>query len=240
LSDLPIFDNQETSSTIEVIISDYMKEGYSLTGLEIYLDSIMHPRVSDLEISLTHHDVTEKLVYHVTDQGSNFLWTKLTDDASKIVTDGIAPFSGDHKPYQPLAAFNGMDPNGDWTLTIYDSETGHEGTLNAWGIKPFYEKATSIDDEGIYAIDQSILLSQNFPNPFQGRTSISWNSKLGGQTLLKVFNVNGQQVADLVHRFMPAGEHAVTFDGSGLSPGLYYYQLTVNGLVQTQKMILYR
>ncbi|MFN2396309.1 MAG: YCF48-related protein [Bacteroidales bacterium] len=240
LSDLPIHDNQETSSTIEVIVSDYIKDEYYLTGLEIYLDSIMHSRVSDLEITLTHKEVTETLVYHVTDQGSNFLWTKLTDDASKMITDGIAPFSGDHKPYQPLAVFNGMDPNGDWTLTIYDSETGHEGTLNAWGIKPLFQKVISIDEDVIDAIDQSILLSQNFPNPFTGTTSINWNSKLSGQTMLKVFNINGQQVATLVHKFMPAGEHAVSFDGSGLSSGLYYYQLTVNDLVQTKKMILYK
>jgi photosystem II stability/assembly factor-like uncharacterized protein/subtilisin-like proprotein convertase family protein len=237
---LPIFDNQETTSTIEVNVSDYLRDEYYLTGLEIYIDSIMHPRVSDLEITLTHKDITETIVYHVTDQGSNFLWTKLTDNASKMITDGTAPFSGDHKPYQPLAAFNGMDPNGEWTLSIFDSETGHEGTLNAWGIKPLYEKVISITEDDIDAIDQSILLSQNIPNPFAETTSISWNSKLSGQTVLKVFNINGQEVATLLHEFMPAGEHNVIFDGSGLISGLYYYQLTVNDLVQTKKMILYK
>ncbi len=121
-----------------------------ITGMELFIDSIIHSRVSDLEISLTHNDVTETLVYQVTDQGENFLWTKLSDDATTMITNGAAPFSGDHKPYQPLAAFNGMDPNGEWTLTIYDSEDGHEGTLNAWGIKPMFEKFISIDEETCY------------------------------------------------------------------------------------------
>ncbi|MCB2207909.1 MAG: T9SS type A sorting domain-containing protein [Bacteroidetes bacterium] len=237
---LPILDNEETKSTIEVIVSDYLRDEYYLTGLEIFIDSIMHSRVSDLEITLAHHDVTETLVYHVTDHGANFLWTKLTDEATTMITDGTAPFSGNHKPYQPLTAFNGMDPNGEWTLTIYDSEDGHEGTLNTWGIKPLFEKIISIDEKAAIGSYQEIMLSQNIPNPFTAITSISWNSEVSGKTVLKVFNINGQEIATLVNGFMPAGEHTIDFDGSGLSTGLYYYQLRVDDFVQTKKMILHK
>jgi subtilisin-like proprotein convertase family protein len=237
---LPISDNEETISTIEVDVSEVIREGYILTGIEVFIDSIMHSRVSDLEILLTHNDITQTLVFHVTDNGANLLWTKLLDDANITITDGTAPFSGDHKPYQALSAFNGMDPNGEWTLTIYDSENGHEGILNAWGIKPLFEKVISIDEQVAIKSDQEIILSQNIPNPFSETTSISWSSEVSGQNLLKIFNINGQEIATLINKFMPAGEHTVNFDGSCLSTGLYYYQLRVGDLIQTKKMILQR
>jgi subtilisin-like proprotein convertase family protein len=235
---LPISDKQETKSTIEVNVSDYLRDEYYLTGVEVFIDSIMHSRVSDLKISLTHNDVTETLVYHVTDQGENFLWTKLTDEATNMITAGTAPFSGDHKPYQPLSVFNGMDPNGEWTLTIYDSEVGHEGTLHAWGIKPLYEKVISIDEPVAIEMPEEIKLLQNMPNPFSTTTSISWRSKEGGKTTLKIFNINGQEIATLANKVMPAGDQNVEFDGSQLNAGVYYYQLRIGEFMQTKKMII--
>jgi len=237
---LPINDEEQIQSDIIVNIEDLLREEYYLIGVELFIDTILHTQVSDLEISLTHNDVTETLVYHVTDQGENFLWTKLTDDAENMITDGTAPFSGDHKPYQALSKFNGMDPNGEWTLTIYDSENGHEGTLNAWGIKPLFEKVISIDEQATIDENQKIKLSQNIPNPFTGITNICWSSDVSGQTVLKVFNISGMEIATLVNKFMPAGEHVVNFNGSGLSTGLYYYQLRVGDFVQTKKMILHK
>lgn len=233
-----IIDNEETKSTIEVNVSDYLRDEYYLTGVELMIDSIMHSRVSDLEISLTHNDVTATLVYHVTDQGENFLYSKLTDAATDLITDGTAPFSGNHKPYQALSAFNGHDPNGDWTLSIYDSDAGHEGSLNAWGIKPIYEKVISGDNQISIEQHHQIELLQNIPNPYTGATKFEWNSEISGHTTLKVFNINGQELATLLDNFVQAGEHTINFNGSDLSTGVYYYQLRVNNFVQTKKMII--
>ncbi len=133
---LPIIDNEETKSSIEVDVSEMIRNEYILTGLEVSIDTIMHTRASDLEISLAHNNATVKLVDHVTAPGENFLWTRFTDEATMLITDGIAPFSGDYKSVQPLNAFNGLNPNGIWTLTIKDNvadqyrNTAMPGELN--------------------------------------------------------------------------------------------------------------
>jgi len=235
---LPINDNEETNSTIDVNVESFGRDGYYLTGVELYIDSIMHSRVSDLEISLKHNDVTQTLVYHVADQGENFLWTKLCDEATGIITDGISPFSGNYKPYEPLSAFNGMNPNGDWTLCVFDNETGHTGTLNAWGIKPMFEKVFSINGPSSKGPDQKVRLFQNVPNPFTGITQIKWKSDLNGFTTLKVFNIHGQEIKTLINRFQTKGDYSVGFDGSLFSPGIYYYRLQVGNCLLTRKCVI--
>jgi len=236
---LLINDNEETQSTIEVDVSEVIRGEYKLTGLEIYIDTILHPRVSDLEISLTHNDITETIVYHVSDDGENFLWTTLCDDADRIITDGTAPFSGNYKPYTPLTAFNNTDPNGDWTLSIYDSEDGQTGSLQAWGLKPLFEKTTSVPEAGLEQ-NERIQLHQNIPNPFDQTTHIGWKSDISAHVILKVFNLNGQEIATLVNKYLPSGEYSIEFDGAFLKTGVYYYRLRVGKYMQTRKMVVLR
>jgi len=110
--------------------------------------------------------------------------------------------------------------------------------LHAWGVKPLFEEITSVDEYIKPGIDQKIQLLQNAPNPFTDKTKISWYNEVSGQALLKVFNINGQEIATLINRFISIGEYSLDFDGSDLSPGIYYYQLTVGPYSQTKKMII--
>jgi photosystem II stability/assembly factor-like uncharacterized protein len=235
---LPVNDLAETRDTLTVDFSDMKNSGYQLVGLEVMIDSIMHTRASDLDIYLSHNGITETLVTQVTDPGPNFLWTRLTDEASKIITNGVAPFSGNHKPYRPLTAFNGIDPSGEWILKIYDGKATHSGTLNAWGIKPQFEKIVSVDEPILAEGDQKIQLLQNVPNPFTGITQIKWKSDLNGFTSLKVYNINGQEITTLMNKFLPKGDYSVQFDGSHLSSGVYYYQLKVGNYMLQKKCII--
>jgi hypothetical protein len=84
----------------------------------------------------------------------------------------------------------------------------------------------------------SFELSQNFPNPFNPTTEISFSLANNSQVNLGVFNLNGQKVATLVDGSMGAGSHSVTFDASGLSSGVYFYTLQANGATETRKMVL--
>lgn len=236
--ELPIIEDEETKSSIEVNVDELIRNGYILTGLEIMIDTILHPRASDLEIYLTHDGSSATLVNHVSDEGENFLWTKFTDAATTIITDGIAPFSGDYKPVQLLEVFNGMNPNGTWTLTIIDNVAGQSGTLQAWGLKPVFERVLSIDEQGIGKPDKKIQLFQNVPNPFTGTTTISWLSQISGQTILKVFNLNGQEIATLINKNLAPGRHSVEFEGSHLGKGVYYYQLKVGNEMLTRKCVV--
>jgi hypothetical protein len=81
-------------------------------------------------------------------------------------------------------------------------------------------------------------LDQNYPNPFNPTTSIRFDLAENGFVNLKVFNLAGQKVADLVKGNMPAGTHLVSFDGSQLPSGIYVCRLDVNGFSSEMKMLL--
>ena len=82
-------------------------------------------------------------------------------------------------------------------------------------------------------------LKGNYPNPFNPSTKIEFTVPTDGYTTLTVFNVIGQEVATLVNGMMKAGNlNTVQFDGSQLSSGMYYAQLTHDGHQLLQKMML--
>ena len=83
-------------------------------------------------------------------------------------------------------------------------------------------------------------LSQNYPNPFNPSTKISWQSPVGSWQVLKVFDVLGKEITTLVNEYKPAGIYEVEFNASGLSSGVYYYQIIIGDNIQTKKMILLR
>jgi hypothetical protein len=84
-------------------------------------------------------------------------------------------------------------------------------------------------------------LSQNFPNPFNPTTTISYSLSEGGFVSLKVFDTAGREVSDLVHQMEEAGSHTVEFDAIHLSSGVYLYTLRMgNRIVDTKKALLLR
>jgi len=85
---------------------------------------------------------------------------------------------------------------------------------------------------------ESFELDQNYPNPFNPLTSIRFNLPTDSNVKLTVFNVLGQEVAELVNKNITAGYHSVNFDGSSLNSGIYFYQLETNNFTQIRKMML--
>ena len=55
---------------------------------------------------------------------------------------------------------------------------------------------------------------------------------------LKVYDILGREIATLVNGQKQPGSYRVTFDGSSLVSGVYFYRLTADNLVQTKKMLL--
>ncbi|HOX77894.1 MAG TPA: YCF48-related protein [Bacteroidales bacterium] len=234
----PIQDNAETKDTINVKVLNFREAGYELVGVELMLDSILHPRISDLEISLTHDGITAVPVSHPAGPGANILWMRLKDDATKQIADGAAPYSGDYKPQTLLGIFNGLDPDGEWILTIGDNQAGSTGMLKAWGVKPLFDRKVGIEDPVTPGKPDEIILLQNVPNPFSGITRISWTSEVAGRTILKIYDNQGRELETLVDEFKPKGEYSVEFNGSHFSPGVYCYRLQVGDVVLTRKCII--
>jgi len=81
-------------------------------------------------------------------------------------------------------------------------------------------------------------LSQNYPNPFNPVTTINYQIAKPTFVSLKVYNVLGNEIAALVKQEQLNGTYQVTFDGSELASGLYFYKLIAGNFNTTKKMML--
>ena len=84
---------------------------------------------------------------------------------------------------------------------------------------------------------RKVQLHQNYPNPFNPATQIRFALPEQVNVTLTVYNLIGQQVATLVHGTRSPGWHDVTFDASGLSSGVFIYQIKVEDYVETRQMM---
>jgi FtsP/CotA-like multicopper oxidase with cupredoxin domain len=81
-------------------------------------------------------------------------------------------------------------------------------------------------------------LDQNYPNPFNPSTTINFSVPENSQVTLKIYDVLGKEVSTLINQVVPAGNHEVNFDATGLSSGVYFYNLTAGNFVESKKMVL--
>jgi len=81
-------------------------------------------------------------------------------------------------------------------------------------------------------------LEQNYPNPFNPTTVINYQLPVNAFVTLKVFDVLGREVAELVNGEKKAGKYEATFDASNLSSGVYFYTLKAGDFSDTKKMLL--
>ncbi len=98
------------------------------------------------------------------------------------------------------------------------------------------ENATSVNNDEITIEDFD--LKQNYPNPFNPSTNIEFQIADLEFVSLKVYNILGNEIATLLNEQLVAGKHTVPFNAAGLSSGIYFYSLTVNGFTKTKEMVL--
>lgn len=97
-------------------------------------------------------------------------------------------------------------------------------------------KAVSVPDKP--ALPEQVNLRQNFPNPFNPRTKITFSLPRAAEVKLTVYDLLGHRIATLVDGKRQAGQHSLTFDASKLSSGVYIYRLKSVGFSKSRKMLL--
>lgn len=100
------------------------------------------------------------------------------------------------------------------------------------------DKETKVSSNDYENYPQQFVLQQNYPNPFNPTTTIRFTLPSTCFATLKVIDLLGREAAKLVDEELSPGEHKVTFDGSALSAGVYFYQLQAEGFSQTKKFLL--
>jgi hypothetical protein len=141
--------------------------------------------------------------------------------SSPAATGAVQP----NDPFFTVVPYHGaFDPNSFlWT----------EGwtALSVYGI-------TDVNESYVNNVPASFELSQNYPNPFNPSTKIVYTVAEPSNISLAVYNILGQEVAQLVNGFKNVGTYEVTFDAENLPSGLYLYTLEAGSTRITKKMTL--
>jgi len=129
----------------------------------------------------------------------------------------------------------------------YVKIVGHGNTSNDWNsiteVDIYGENITTYVNSIKLFSEYSIL--QNFPNPFNPSTSIIYELPKASYVTLKIYDMLGKEVRELINERKSAGMYKVMWDGldnSGkeVSSGIYFYKITAGNFVDTKKMLLVR
>ena len=150
--------------------------------------------------------------------------------------------------YGPSADEYDFDYNTDAT-----SYTAGDGGFPVGDLNWFPDKKaewetwlTDVEDRSELAVPYSFNLDQNFPNPFNPSTTITYSITRSTNVSLEIFDILGRRITTLVNnRLEAAGNHHVTWNGLDLNSnqvasGVYIYQLSAENTVISKKMLLMR
>jgi hypothetical protein len=99
------------------------------------------------------------------------------------------------------------------------------------------EEVTDIPGEE-EALPFTYKLEQNFPNPFNPSTLISWQLAVAGRVDLIIYNILGERVITLVSERQPAGYHSIEWDAGAFPSGVYYNMIKSGEFRAVKKMVL--
>jgi PKD repeat protein len=95
-----------------------------------------------------------------------------------------------------------------------------------------------VNVEKISSLSNEFTLSQNYPNPFNPSTVIEFSLPYSSEVSLKIYDMLGKEVVNLLEEQKVAGQYRVSFDGSSLSSGIYFYKLEADNFRASKKMLL--
>jgi hypothetical protein len=113
----------------------------------------------------------------------------------------------------------------------------------------YYYKLKQIDTDNSFHFSNSIrvivnlvssnfALNQNFPNPFNAATKISFFLASSANTKITLYNISGQEIFVITNQLYNEGSHSITFDANSLPAGLYIYKMETGNFQQIRKMMV--
>lgn len=88
------------------------------------------------------------------------------------------------------------------------------------------------------SVPKDYKLSQNYPNPFNPSTTIEFALAKESYVVLNVYNILGEEAANILKGYKSAGYHRINFDAKNLQSGTYFYQMKADNFIATRKMIV--
>tara|TARA_B100000809_G_scaffold4361_1_gene4600 strand:+ start:19691 stop:21241 length:1551 start_codon:yes stop_codon:yes gene_type:complete len=107
---------------------------------------------------------------------------------------------------------------------------------NAGAVYFYRYESLNIDENNL---ENLYTVHQNIPNPFTSSTLISYNIRKAGNVKITLYDVNGKTISILRDDYQEFGNYSLSFRDIGLSPGIYFFEFTINDFKTTKKMIFY-
>jgi photosystem II stability/assembly factor-like uncharacterized protein len=187
-------------------------------------------------------------LYRTTDGGQTWQATQPPISTfAPIVSIGTTDFwvaSGSHQVY------HSSDRGASWApsfsaptsldaIDFLQTPTEVAGwVVGSGGFIARYDEVLTSTDRRVATLPSSTALEQNYPNPFNPSTEIGYRVAGAGYVTLKVFDVLGREIAELVNEMKGPGDYTVTWNATGVGSGVYLYRLTVGNYSATRTMAL--
>jgi hypothetical protein len=137
-----------------------------------------------------------------------------------------------------LGSYTWTVPNSPSEYCIVKVTDGSNANVYGTSYNRFIiDLVTDVKDD-LKLIPSEYQLMQNYPNPFNPTTKIEYKIPVTSNVSLKVYDLIGNEIAELVNDERNPGTYSVTFDGHSLASGIYIYCLRTNNIILTKKFIL--
>lgn len=131
-----------------------------------------------------------------------------------------------------LIDYNSIKVGAVVTIRAKNSDSGHPLALQ------IQIPANGVSDVNGNGLPKEYSLMQNFPNPFNPSTIIRFSIPERAFVSLRVYNVLGEVVANLLNENLDQGTYNINFNASNLTSGVYFYRIEANNFSQANKMLL--
>ena len=149
------------------------------------------------------------------------------DNEDNFATVGFVEGKGSSSEISYYSFTDRPDLNGSHQLYYRLKQVDFDGTFK-------YSNVVNVN----YNVPVEFALNQNFPNPFNPSTRITYFIPKESFVSIKIYDFLGREVKTLVSDFQSTGSYEIVFDASDLPSGTYFYNLTAENYSATKKMLL--
>lgn len=190
----------------------------------------------------------------------NRMYYLISTDAGQSWTRGMIPGSNQYAEaigfvnnmttgWLASGAGSGMyqttDGGANWTFLNFGSRIHsmfvvNDTTVYACGqrLYKYTTQTVSVNSEQIIIPEDFHVLHQNYPNPFNPETKIKFDLKYRSQVRLRIYDLKGELVSDLLNEFRESGTHEIIWFAGELPSGVYFYSLMTDEGISNRKAIL--
>ncbi len=187
---------------------------------------ITHSFIGDLVIELMHPNGTTAVVVWDRDCASENAMNVTFEDGQPAIVCAD-PAVGVYNPVNPLSAFNGLESEGDWTISITDWWNVDTGTLDNWSLE--------ICGQSLSIAENAFNTFSIFPNPNNGAFNISLNSSSNKDIKVQVYDIRGRSVFNKSYLNTTDFNQEINLDN--VQSGMYLVKVS-DGDKETIKKIL--